>query len=253
MVDPFGWAAVRGRLAARRTARPRYRANLIRNGRSALTRIKTGLMSRDQREVTNLRESRHARDDPARTRRKAAVCGTAGSCSRPRRSARQDQRLWRLPHRPSCGRWGTAKHHLSDRSRPRGGRSHRCLGSRRKRRASRCARRRSLARLNLRALSILPGGQGKSLRQSRFHRIHAGRRLCHPPGSGRALLLSTRRARRGCRTGAPAVRRPDRLALACDGRSRPQARHLRLRRGGTHRSADGSLARTGCLRLHSPR
>ena len=52
---------------------------------------------------------------------------------------------------------------------------------------------------------------------------------------------------------APAVRRPDRLALAQNGRGRADDRHLRLRRRGPHHRPGLPLAGTARVRLHPAR
>ena len=92
---------------------------------------------------------------------------------------------------------------------------------------------------------------GKSLRSSAVHRLYARRRLCHPcrcrcalrvPAAARAATMWRR---------AVAVRRPDRLALAADGRRRQEDRLLRLRRRRPHHRPGGALAGPRCVCLHA--
>jgi len=67
----------------------------------------------------------------------------------------------------------------------------------------------------------------------------------------RTLCFSTGGRRRGHRSGATALRRPDRLAVAGDGRRGQEAGPLWIRRRGPYHCASGSMARPPYLRVHA--
>ena len=89
------------------------------------------------------------------------------------------------------------------------------------------------------------------MRPSALHWLYPRRRLCHASRRGRPLLLSARRSRRRRRGCTSALRRPDRLALACHGGARKTSRHLRLRRGRAYHRAGGPLAGPLGLCVHT--
>ncbi len=105
------------------------------------------------------------------------------------------------------------------------------------------AGRRSLVGLYLRRMFPIAGAAGKTLcDRPALYRLHARRRLCHAPRRGRPSI-AFRSARPA--TMSPSrlyCARPDRLALAGDGRRWKASRHLRLRCGRAHHCAGGPLA-----------
>ena len=111
-------------------------------------------------------------------------------------------------------------------------------------------RRRSLARLDVRRVPLLPRRTGEPVRPRPLHRLHAGRWLRRGGRCGCPLLLPASRgaARRGAR--AAPLCGADRLSGAPGGRRRRVPRPLRLRRGGAHHRAGRDSRGPSCLRLH---
>ncbi len=113
----------------------------------------------------------------------------------------------------------------------------------------------ALARLDLRRLPLLPRGHARisaTVRSSPATTIDGG--YAEPRRRRCALCFPLRRRLRRCRGGAAVVRRPDRLAVAGDGRRRPAPRPLRLRRRRPHRRPGRAASRGAQVyRLHAPR
>lgn len=113
--------------------------------------------------------------------------------------------------------------------------------------------RHSLARRDLRRLSLLPLRPGESLRPPRIYRRGARRRLRHARGR-RCTLPSGDSFRPGRDRGrAAALCRTDRLPVVDNGGGGQADRALWLRRIGAHHCAGRTLARARTLRLHPSR
>ena len=126
------------------------------------------------------------------------------------------------------------------------------LGDGAKRFAVGAAGRRSLARLDLRAVPLLPRRPREPLRRGALHGLRRRRRLRGGNGRGRALLLSDSRRLPGRPGRAAALRRPDRLSRVFVGGRRGAARAVRIRRGRAHRLPGRACRGAARLRVHAP-
>ncbi len=135
-----------------------------------------------------------------------------------------------MPHRPACRRRRIARSGAAGDPRARSGGVDRSPRAGRRHPVHRPARRRALARLDLRRLRLLPGRPREPLRRAGVHRLHAPGRLRQPPGRARRFLHRAGRRRPGRRR-APAVCGADRLARPRPRRRRERVGYLRFRRG----------------------
>ena len=137
----------------------------------------------------------------------------------------------------------------SDQNRRHGG------ARRRGRRPVRARRpgRSSLARLDLRRVSVLPLRPREPLRAGTLHRLRSRRRLRGARRGRRALLLPDSSGLRRRPRGAAPLRRPDRLSLSHGRRRRGPPRPLRLRRLGPHRGPGRAAPGPQGLRLDASR
>ena len=115
------------------------------------------------------------------------------------------------------------------------------------------ARRRAVARCDLRRLSLLPFRARELVRFTVVHGLYARRRLCDAHARRCAFCLSAAGETRRRGGGAAALRRPDRLAQLPDSRGGDRARPLRLRRRRAYFGAGRHLAGPAGLRLHPRR
>ena len=113
------------------------------------------------------------------------------------------------------------------------------------------ARRRPVARLDVRPLSLLPLGPREPLRHGALHRLHDRRRLRRGGGGRRALLLPDPGGLPRPTGGAASLCRVDRLSGAAVHGRRGAGRPLRLRRGRAHRLPGRPRGGAAGLRLHA--